>query len=452
MKKVQQLCLAFVLFFGFSAAVQAQQSSSPPAHAITNVTIHFANGETVGGGTIVWRDGIIEAVGEDAAVPFDAYVINGGDSLHVYPGFIDGLALWGSPGRPDVGTPDRPGNPGYKRAGIQPQRQPSQLLEEDDAFEKAQKLGFTTAALGLKGEMLPGQVDLFFIYASDKQQVYKKGMGVLAQFVAARRPAYPSTIMGLMTKFKQLFYNANALQTHIKYYNEAPEGYPAPHHSAALEALFPVINSEQPFYFVADAGEYVQRIYWLQDELGFDFVLVSGKNAFEKAASLNNKDIAVLASIDFPDEPKWHSDEKKKEDENKEEISEEQRHFRQRQLEAYNADVQNIKQLLSAGVKVGYVSNGMKLDTFHDHLLTLREDGGLSEQQILQLLTKNTAQILGVGDHLGSLKEGYIASFSVFTKPFLEKETQVWYSVSNGHVSEFKVEKKSKDSEDKEDK
>ena len=445
MKKVQQLCVVLVLFLGITITARSQQSASPPAHAVINAIIHFNSGKTLEGGAIVWRDGIIKAVGKKINIPFDAFVIDAGDSLHVYPGFIDGLALWGSPGRPDVEAPDRPGNPGYERAGIQPQRQPNQVLEKSEIFEKAQKQGFTTAAIGLEGEMLPGQVDVFSISGKDKQQLLKKGIAVLAQFKAARGSAYPSTIMGLMAKYRQLFYNAKGLQTHIQYYQEVAKGYPAPERSAVLEALFPVRNNKIPFYFVADSKEDIQRIYWLQDELGFDFVLVSGKNAYEQAKSLKSKNIAVLASIELPEEPEWRDKQKEKG------LSKEERHFRQRQGEAYDADIRNVKKLVEAGVKAGYASNGMKLKEFPEYIRTLHEDAGLSEQDILQLLTNDTAEILGVGNRIGRLKKGYIASFSVFTEPFLEKKAQVLYSISNGSITEFNVEPKSKDSEDKEE-
>lgn len=63
-----------------------------PAHAITNVTIHMADGATLENADIVWRNGVIEQIGVNESIPFDAFIIDGGDSLHVYPGLIDGMA------------------------------------------------------------------------------------------------------------------------------------------------------------------------------------------------------------------------------------------------------------------------------------------------------------------------------------------------------------------------
>lgn len=432
------LCIALLMVFSLQA-----RSQSTPAKAFKNVIVHTADGNTIESGTIVWRNGIITSVGEDISIPFDAYVQNGGDSLHVYPGFIDGMALWGSPDKKDFKeNPDEPGNPAYKRAGIQPFLHPANLLKNDDkALVEAQKHGFTTAALGLKGQMLPGQIDLFFMDGKEtKNQLLQEGIGVLAKFEEAQG-AYPSTTMGLMAKYRQLFYNAKAQMTHQQYFASASANYPAPQHNKVLEALYPVMKNQQPFYFAVDSKENIERLFWLQDELGFDIIIVSGKEAHEKADELKQRNIPVLASIDLPDEPKWRAAQKEEDpDEKIKEVTDEMRVFRELQLEAYKADISNIKKLKEAGVKVGYASNGMKLSEFQKHIKTLKEEGELTNNELLNLFTQSTADIVGYGQKMGDLKEGRIASFSVFTKPFTDEKATVLYSVSNGEITEFEPE------------
>lgn len=455
MKSVRTLTVCVILLLsGFAEG----WSQSAPARAFDNVTIHTADGETIENGTVVWRDGVIEVIGDDVTIPFDAYVIDGGDSLHIYPGFLDGLALWGSPDLPDrYEEPERPGDPGYKRAGIQPQRSPGEVLKTDDKnLAKARKYGFVTAALGLKGQMLPGQVDLFFLKGEQTDENrFKEGIGLHAQFEGAPggfgSGAYPSTLMGIMAQYRQLWYDATALRTQMEYFASTDSDYPAPKSDKVLESFFPVMDQEQPLYFVVDSKENIERLFWLKDELGFDVVLVSGEEAHAKAEELNERDIPVLASIDLPDEPEWRAEQEKKaksdtveEQEQPEEISEEQKQFRERQLQAYMDAVENIKSLLDAGVKVGYASNGLKLGDIAKHLRTLLEDGGLSEQQILGMFTQHTADILGIGNRLGDLQDGRIASFSVYTKPLTDKKSQVMYSVSEGDLEKFEIEKSSK--------
>ncbi len=429
-----------VLCFAFLLMVASQGwSQSSPAEAFKNVTIHTADGKTIKSGSIVWRNGIITDVGKNINIPFDAYVRDGGDSLHVYPGFIDGHAHWGSPDiAEDVETPDEPGNPGYARAGIQPDRKASEVLQTDSkALSEAPKQGFTAAALGLKGQMLPGQVDLFFINGKETENLLlKQGIGMTAQFEEAQGQAYPSTTMGIMSQFRQLFNDAKALQQQEQYFASVSSNYPAPKQNKVLEALYPVMNEQQPFYFIVDTKENIERVFTLQDELGFEVVIVSGKEAYKQAEALKARNIPVLASIDLPEEPKWRSEE----DDDQPEITEEMRIFRDKQEQAYKADIQNIEKLIDSGVKVGFASNGLELADIGKNLTVLKEEGNLNDEDILQMLSQSTADILGYGNRLGNISEGRIASFTVFSKPFMEEKAQALYSVTDGNLIEFEQE------------
>lgn len=432
--RISIFCSAFLMILSLRG-----WSQSSPAEAFKNVTIHTADGKVIRGGTIVWRDGVITSVGRNVTLPFDAYVRDGGDSLHVYPGFIDGLALWGSPDvDKDVKTPDRPGDPTYKRAGIQPQRHPQEFLNaKDDHLKEAQKHGFTTAALALKGQMLPGQVDLFFLDGpATGDHLLKGGIGVLAQFKEALGSAYPSTTMGVMAQYRQLFDDAKALKQQEEYFASASSNYPAPKKDEVLEALYPVMGKKQPFYFVVDSKENIERLFWLQDEFGFDAVIVSAKEAYKQAEELKKRNIPVLVSFEMPKEPKWKKKEEKKKKAG-EKLTDEMKHFRERQLQAYQAKIKNIKRLMEAGVRVGYASDGAELSDLGKNIKTLKNEGGLTDEQILHLYTQATADILGYGQKMGDLKQGRLASFTVFTKPFTEEKTQALYSVSDGKITEF---------------
>jgi imidazolonepropionase-like amidohydrolase len=428
--RITVFCIALLMVF----SVQAWSQSSP-AEAFENVIIHTADGNTIDSGTIVWRNGVITSMGENATIPFDAYVYDGGDSLHVYPGFIDGLALWGSPDNTgNRGRPKEPGNPSYKRAGIQPHLHPANEMKiGDTAPTDAAKHGFTTAALGLKGQMLPGQIDLFFVNGEETDdQLLEEGIGILAQFEEALGTAYPSTTMALMAQFRQLFYDAKAQQEQQEYYASVSSDYSAPKKEKVLEALYPVMQREQPFYFVADGKENIERLFWLQDELDFEVVLVSGKEAYKKADELNKHNIPVLATIDLPEKPEWM----KEDYEETGEVTEEMEDFREKQEAAYREQVRNIKTLQEAGVRVGYASNGMKLEDIQKNMTALKEDGGLNNNQILKLITQSTADILNYGQRLGDLKEERNASFTVLYKPFLGEDSKSVYSIINGELTE----------------
>src|SRR5437667_8266703 len=91
------LCCAFAL---------AQQH---PALAIRNAKIVTVSGPVIAKGTVVVRNGLIEAVGDNVPVPADAMLIEG-EGLTVYPGLIDALSTWGQPGAaPSAATSGRGG-------------------------------------------------------------------------------------------------------------------------------------------------------------------------------------------------------------------------------------------------------------------------------------------------------------------------------------------------------
>src|SRR5437762_10268116 len=66
----------------------------PTVFAITGARVVTEPGQVLPKATVVIRDGLIEAVGPDVAVPSDALRTDG-TGLTVYPGFIDALSNWG---------------------------------------------------------------------------------------------------------------------------------------------------------------------------------------------------------------------------------------------------------------------------------------------------------------------------------------------------------------------
>ena len=72
-------------------------AQSHPAVAIHNAKIVTVSGSVIDKGTVVVRNGLIEAVGANVAVPADAMLVEG-EGLTVYPGLIDALSTWGQPG------------------------------------------------------------------------------------------------------------------------------------------------------------------------------------------------------------------------------------------------------------------------------------------------------------------------------------------------------------------
>ncbi|MEX0906654.1 MAG: amidohydrolase family protein [Balneolaceae bacterium] len=433
MKKYTTIWTGVIFLFLFPFSLTAQD---PPAYAVENVTIHLADGSVIQSGTIVWREGVIESVGANPSIPYDAFTISGGDSLHVYPGFIDGLGYWGTPDLPDPEQVSDPGNPGYERAGIEAQRSPEDLELDGDEITEIMKLGVTTAAIGLKGYMLPGSADLFFLNGDHTaDHLFRSSVGMEFALEGAAggwgNRAYPSTTMGVMARFRQLMYDAEALKDHIEYFASSEGSMTAPKRNRILEAMFPVMENEIPLFLKVDSPEDIDRMLVLKDEFDYDVVIVSAKNAAYKAEELKERGIPVLVSIDLPEKPGWM------EDEDSDPSGEEEELYRQRQAEAYRNAAHNIRNLLDHDILVGFASTGLSAKDFHEKILALKEDGDLSEEEIIQILTVNTASVLGAGSRIGELRSGNIANFTLFNSSYFGEEPEAKMVISNGVIHEL---------------
>ncbi len=451
----------FFLFIPISNQVISQDL--PPAYALTNVTVHRVGQAPISSGTLVWRDGVIQEMGIDVSIPFDAFTIDGGDSLHVYPGFIDALNTWGSPAEEWSDEPKTtPGMPTYVRAGIRPERRASEThVRTSTEYINALKNGFTSGNLVPKGRMLPGRVEFFLLDEElEASNLYRSG-GRLFQLEGAgggwTDRAYPSTDMAVIAKLRQLFYEAIALREHLQFsQNRTGASLPVPDHDPVLLSLISILSGEEPLYFYLKQAEDLDRFFTLQDEFGFKAVLVTGENISEWAPEILRRDIPVLSTFFVPKKSDWMKNETRystdiqtdtlknegKEDELPETRPqwkiEEERLFQMRQKQAWLTHVNSLSVLKNSGVQLGFAGYGTSLKDWRENLLLLLEHGNLSAEELLFMMTQSNATILGVGDRLGTLSEGGIASFSVFSDEFTADKSKVIMTVAKGDVMEWK--------------
>src|SRR2546423_15673809 len=81
---------ALLLFCAYAFA------EAPSTVAIRNAKIVTVSGPVIAKGTVVIRNGLIEAVGENIQVPAEAWIVEG-EGMTVYPGLIDSLSTVGIP-------------------------------------------------------------------------------------------------------------------------------------------------------------------------------------------------------------------------------------------------------------------------------------------------------------------------------------------------------------------
>src|ERR1700723_1310388 len=112
---MRKLVTALLLVTAYALA------EGPSAVAIRNAKIVTVSGPVIAKGTVVVRNGLIEAVGENVQVPADAWVVDG-EGMTVYPGLIDALSTVGMPGAAAATAAAGGRGGGGRKAGQAPPR------------------------------------------------------------------------------------------------------------------------------------------------------------------------------------------------------------------------------------------------------------------------------------------------------------------------------------------
>ncbi|MCZ6705335.1 MAG: amidohydrolase family protein [Bacteroidetes bacterium] len=445
------LVALFLACIPTSAALAQRDAPDIPvvtkAVALEGVRIVQSPGRVIENGTVLIRNGLIEAVGENVDVPYDAERI-APDSMTVYAGFIDGLSSTGVPQPKEEEdlppVPDR-GNPPDDRAGIQPQRDVRSLLSADQkSIENLRKLGFGAAHVVPIGRMLPGSGAVVLLAGDEPRDMVLKGdASLFVQFQGARR-MYPGTPMAMTAKFRQLFTEAKRRQQMVQLFESGTSGVPRPEFDEVHYAFFPVIDREKPVFFYVDDVLEIHRALKLQSILGFDLSLAGLHEGFDAVDALATSGAPLFVTLDLPKKPKWMSKLKRDsldtilaayDDETRtatfRDVEAERRNLEARQVMSRDEFASVAAKLEAAGVSFGFTTRGAKTKDIRKNIREMI-DRGLSEDAALAALTTHAAANLGLSESLGSVDVGKIANLIVADGPLFDVNTKYQYVFVDG--------------------
>lgn len=431
------LLLSFTLI-GTTAFAQSDptgESAVTTTYAITNATVISKPGSEIKDATIVIKNGLIQNVGANVAIPADAQVIDA-SGLYVYPAFIDGLSNTGAkrpqnPERPrNLFTPDPPND----YAGITPENSiTGQLDITNNAIGNMRKVGFAISHTVPYGRMLPGSGSLILLTDAEHMDdiILAKDVALYAQFVGAPG-AYPGNLLGIMAKWRNLYRNAENHKKHTELYAENPSGLPRPVNDRVSMAFHPVIAKQKPVMFEVDDMLDVRRAMRLQNDLGFNLMVAGVEQAWDVMDELKASGTPIFLSLDLPDEPKESKDDDK---------SEEVKSLEAKRLEFYKKHVGQAAELQNAGITFGFSSKGARGNKVKENIMTMIENG-LSEDAALAALTTNPASMLGISQMTGTVEPGKMANLLVSTAPYFTKDSQIKMMFVDGDKHEYEVKEK----------
>ncbi len=430
-KRILRSLFAFLAISLFPASfVQAQ--SRTDVYAITNAQIVTVSGKTIPRGTIVVRDGLIEAVGETVKVPADAQMIDG-SGLTVYPGFFDALTSLG------MSAPVAPRPPGQGQAqqqqpqsnsnypdGLQPEMTAEKEIKAGEAqFENQRNAGFTTVLTVNNDGIFQGQSAVINL-AGDavSGMIVKSPFAQHITFRTLRSGQYPTALLGTFSALRQMLLDAQRLAEMQRLYAANPRGMKRPDVDASLEALLPVLGGQMPVVMNANSEIEIIRALALAKEFKLKAIIGGGQEAGKVADRLKVQNVPVLLSLDFPKRTAAVSAEADPEP-----------------LELLRLRAETPKtaaKLQQAGVKFAFQSGAMK--NIGDFLMNAGKavENGLAKDAAIRAMTLSSAEILGVENQLGSIENGKIANLVAVRGDVFNKDKTITHVFVDGRLFEQK--------------
>jgi len=389
----------------------------PAWHFLVGPTVHVDPDQLVESAIVEIRDGRIVSVTDMAAVRWalpagaQAHDLAG---MHVYAGFIDAhLAI-------EVPRPDRDAPGAHWNAGVTPQRSALDVTGVPaEAAKRLRGLGFAAAAIAPEGGIFAGRSAVVSLAeppvdpSDGRAPVYRPDAYHALSFSGRGGPenrgefaSYPNSQMGAIALIRQTLIDSDWRdRLSLMSSEEARDAYLAPsclahlsrqqHDDAPL--LFRTASELEGLRAGKIAAEFDRRFIVLGSGTEFRRLDAIAANGAGDAAPVyilpltfpETPDVATVGAADSVD---------------------------LRDLMTWEQSPTNARRLDEAGVRVCLTAGGLRRgEEFDENLRKAIEVGGLDPGRALAMLTTVPADVLGVGDRLGSVEPGKIANLVVAT-------------------------------------
>jgi imidazolonepropionase-like amidohydrolase len=405
----------------FLPGVLAAQSHSRDVDtgvwALTNARIETVTRGTIDRGTIVIRDGIIEAVGANVTPPRDARVMDLAGKT-IYPAFIDLTSSIGLPQpAPQQGRGGRGGfNPNaplfeatteVRAVGLEPDRIVAEELEIEPADARAVRdAGIGTVLVAPARGLFRGLSALVPMRDDTASRWIVKSPVALHVGYQTVPGQYPGNLLGVIAYQRQALYDAQRHAAILERYRTNPRGMPRPAHNAELDALVPVIKGEVPIFIAANSENEIMRALALAKEFPTVKLNVVGAVEGFRAPNAQKGARPPVVVVDFPTPPQttgWQYQYATRQD---------PADSAARTTAAQKVIEGNAAALHAAGVRFALASGGLAASAFMENVRKAVA-AGLPRNIAVEALTIRAAEAAGVESQLGSIETGKVASLVV---------------------------------------
>ncbi len=393
--------------------------------AITNARIETVTNGVIERGTVVIRDGLIEAVGADVEPPADAEVIDG-TGLTVYPGMIDGGTRLGLQ---EIGSLSETRD--YAEIGdIMPHMQALTAVNPSSTLIPITRLsGVTTVLTVPDGGLMPGTAALISLQGYTPEQMDAGFRGVVVEFPSSarrgrrdRREAeeIEKQAKEAVEKLDETWAQAVLFARIDSAYQVAPEppdrrpgqARPTREYVPEMQALAAVVRREVPLLIEVNAAKDITKaIAWVEAKR-VRAILTGVAEGWRVADEIAAAGLPVIAGpvLALPT----------------------------RESDRYDRAYANPGLLRAAGVEVALrtteVENVRNLPYHAAFAAAYGAPVGFGRAAALEAVTIAAARIFGVADRLGSVEAGKAATLFVADGDPFETRTQVRHLFIDGYL------------------
>jgi len=399
-----------------------QQGVTPPrgTFVIRNARIVTVSGADIENGSVVIRDGKIEAVGVTVNAPAGAQTIEG-RGLSVYPGMID---IGTSMGLVEVpqgasGTVDT-----SEVGEFNPNSRAIIAVNPHSAHIGVTRVeGITNVLSAPTGGLISGQAAFINLLGTSPKE-----MGVVQN--AALVINYPrisggggggfggfqqqqANLQDTLTANERQVEQIRKLLRDGEAYGRSLDAYakdsslPRPNVNVVLEALVPYVRGLQPVIFRADREVEIRGAIKFAEEMKLKPIILGGDDAWKVTSLLKEKNVPVILTGIFQ--------------------------LPNREDDPYDLLYENASKLQQAGVRFCISSGDAGAEARNLPLYAgMASAFGLSKTDALKAVTLYPAQIMNVADRLGSIEVGKMANLVVTDGDLLEIRTRIRYLFIDG--------------------
>lgn len=380
------------------------------AYAIVNATIHPISGDVIEGGTIVIRDGLIEAVSRIVAAPSDAVVIDAGGS-HVYPGLIDAGGILGlseilmlaqSRDHGDIAT-------------IEPELWTGSAINPFSAHIRVSRAaGITTAVTLPTRGTIAGRdtiIDLDGWTMTQMKRSDRFALHMQAPSLPVDLPDDPEKKKEIIEEHKTETEALEAFMQRAKLYATQIAGGSDLPRDLRMEAMMPYVRGEAPVVFQANEYKHILDTLEFAEKYGLRCVIRGGSEAWKCADLLAEKDVPVIISsvTNYPSS----------------------------KYEPFDSVFANAAMLDKAGVRYCFAT-GSAAEAFNLPIhVGMAVANGLPVDRAERAVTLGAAEILGIDDQVGSLEVGKVANVIVCSDSPIQVTSGVTHMFIRGEPVEL---------------